>query len=180
MNGNKVVTANFTHDEQLPKDLIINQGVLREDFEALDGWSVSGSASGYLAEIDTTNYRIETNSIRLTTPSGGNVIVAKSVNWDLSAPAEQGNFRLWVYVYGTSEPAGFQIHLSNDAGFQNYYVAWYGSGIRFRNRPGVEPHQPAQIRLDSGGRLIVDEFHHGHKIPVRRNNCGLLLAGWAL
>ncbi len=136
MNGNKVVTANFTHDEQLPKDLIINEGVLREDFETLDGWGVSGSASGYSAVIDTTNYKAGTNSIKLTTPSGGNVIVSKSVNWDLSAQAEQGNFRLWVYVYGTSEPAGFQIHLSNDAGFQNYYVARYGSGIRFRNRPG--------------------------------------------
>ena len=136
MNGNKVVTANFTHDEQLPKDLIINQGALRDDFETLGGWSVSGSASGYSAVIDTMNYKVGTNSIKLTTPSGGNVIVAKSVNWDLSAEAEQGNFRLWVYVYGTSEPAGFQIHLSNDAGFQNYYVPRYGSGIRFRNRPG--------------------------------------------
>ena len=137
MNGNKVVTANFTHDEQLPKDLIINQGVLREDFETLDGWNVSGSMPGYSANIDTTNFKVGTNSIKLTTPSSGNVIGTKSVNWDLSAPAEQGNFRLWVYVYGTSGPAGFQIQLSNDAGFQNYYVhKRYGSGIRFRNRPG--------------------------------------------
>jgi uncharacterized repeat protein (TIGR02543 family) len=136
ITGNKVVTATFTQDQQLPKNLIVNQGTLRENFDSMTGWTVSGSPSGYSAVVDTTNYKVGTGAIRLTTPINGNVYISKTVNWDLSASNEQGNLRLWVYVNCPVEPYDFRIYLSNDSTFQNYFIAWQGSGFKFRYLPG--------------------------------------------
>ena len=103
----------------------------------MSGWTVSGSGIGYSAAIDTTNYKVGSSSIKLTTPTGtGNVFITKSVNWDLSSPTEQGNFRFWVYVYGTSEPYGFQVLMSNDTGFQNHFISYYNAPFKFRVHPG--------------------------------------------
>ena len=73
----------------------------------MSGWTVSGSGSGYSAVLDTINVKEGAASIKLTTPASGNVIITKTVAWDLSA--NQGNFRLWVYVSGSSEPTGGSI-----------------------------------------------------------------------
>ena len=131
------VIANFVQDEVLPKDLIVSPGTLREDFETLDGWTVSGSLSGsYFVVADATNYKVGSGSLKLTTPANGYVQISKPVNWDLSAPDEQGNFRLWVYVYGSAEPSDFRIMLSNDATYQNYFVTYYHDAYKLPYRPG--------------------------------------------
>ena len=100
------------------------------------GWTVSGSGSGYKAVLDTANVKEGTASIKLTTPASGNVTITKTETspWNLSA--DQGNFRLWVYVSGTSEPTGGSIILSSDAAFSNYYITSYGGAFKLRNKPG--------------------------------------------
>ena len=103
----------------------------------MGGWTVTGSGSGYSAVIDTINYKVGNSSIKLTTPSGtGNVQISKTVNWDMSAQDERGNFRLWVYVHGTSEPTDFMVTMSNNQNYQNYFITYYNAPYKFRNRPG--------------------------------------------
>jgi peptidoglycan/xylan/chitin deacetylase (PgdA/CDA1 family) len=86
--------------------------------------------------LDTANVKEGTATLKLTTPASGNVTITKTETppWNLSA--DQGNFRLWVYVSGTSEPTGGSIILSSDAAFSNYYITSYGGAFKFRNKPG--------------------------------------------
>ncbi len=121
----------------LPQNLISSNGILRESFDSMSGWTVGGSGSGYSVAVDTTNHKEGSASIRLTTPTGtGEVSITKAVNWDLSNADEQGNLRFWVYVEGTGEPSDFLIQMSNDANFQNYFSVNYTHPIKFRYRPG--------------------------------------------
>ncbi len=100
----------------------------------MSDWTVSGSGTGYSAALDTVNVKEGAASIKLTTPASGNVTITKPVTWDLSA--NQGNFRLWVYVSGTSEPTGGSIILSSDASFSNYFITSYGGAFKLRYKPG--------------------------------------------
>jgi peptidoglycan/xylan/chitin deacetylase (PgdA/CDA1 family) len=134
MSEDKTVTATFSQGHFLPKNLIVSSGSVLEDFESMSSWAVSGSGSGYSAVLDTNNYKDGAASIKLNTPFNGNVTITKSVNWDLSA--DQGNFRLWVYVSGASEPTGGSIILSSDTTFTNYYITSYGAAFKLRYKPG--------------------------------------------
>ena len=70
MDVDKQVTATFVQITcALPRNLIGAPGNLRENFESLSGWTVSGSATGYSATVDTTNHKVGNASIQLTTPS---------------------------------------------------------------------------------------------------------------
>ena len=129
-----VVTAHFTQDVVLPKDLIDDEGMVVEDFETLSGWTVTGSGTGYSAAVDNVNVQEGDASIKLTTPSRGNVTLTKPVVWDLSD--DQGNFRLWVYVSGASEPSGGSIILSSDNSMMNYFITYYGGAFKLRFKPG--------------------------------------------
>ena len=129
-----VVTAHFTRDVVLPKDLIDDEGMVVEDFETLSGWTVTGSGTGYSAVVDNVNVKEGDASIKLTTPSRGNVTLTKPVVWDLSD--DQGNFRLWVYVSGASEPSGGSIILSSDNSMMNYFITYYGGAFKLRFKPG--------------------------------------------
>ena len=132
------VTATFqeTASVPLPANLITSNGTLREAFDTASGWTVQGKPSGYSAVVDTENYKENLASLKLTTPLNGYVQITKSINWTLPDGPDRGNFRLWVYVYGTNEPTGGYILLSNDSGFRNTYVVNYGGAFRFRLKPG--------------------------------------------
>jgi len=134
MDEDKGVSVIFTQGLTLPQNLIVSSGTLREGFENRDEWTVTGSGTGYSAAIDTVNVKEGSASIKLTTPASGNVTITKPVTWDLSA--DQGNFRLWVYVSGTSEPTGGSIILSSDTNFSNYYITSYGGAFKLRYKPG--------------------------------------------
>ncbi len=134
MDNDKTATAVFAQTISLPKDLIVNPGTVVEGFESMSGWTISGSGTGFGATLDTSNFKEGVASIMLTTPASGNVTITKPVTWDLSA--NQGNFRLWVYVSGSSEPTGGRIILSNDASFSNYWTASYGGAFKLRYKPG--------------------------------------------
>ena len=138
MFGPKQVSAVFSQAAcYVPKDLVGAKGNIREDFESMTGWTVSGTGTGYSATVDPVNFKSGNSSVKLTTPSGtGWVRILKTVNWNLSAPEERGNFRLWVYVHGTGEPTDFSIALSNDANFANSFITWYNAPFKFRYRPG--------------------------------------------
>jgi peptidoglycan/xylan/chitin deacetylase (PgdA/CDA1 family) len=136
LSSNKTVTATFIQNQQLPKNLVVNSGTLREDFESMNGWTVAGSPSGFAAVLDPANHQVGAQSIKLTTPNNGYVQISKTINWDLSAPSEQGNFRFWVYVPGTAEPRDFRILMSNDTLYQNYFITYYNNAYKFRFRPG--------------------------------------------
>ena len=138
LESDMVVGASFTQELiTLPKDLITDPGILRENFKSMDGWIVSGSGSGFYASVDTTNYKEGEAAIKMTTPATtGNVAITKAVNWDMATPDEQGNFRFWVYVHGTAAPRDFQILMSNDASFQNYFITYYNASYKFTNLPG--------------------------------------------
>ena len=114
MDADKTVTATFIEVEGviLPKDLIVTPGTVIQGFEFLSGWKVGGTGTGYGMRLDTAHVKEGAASIKMTTPSSGNVIIGKNVTWDLSA--NQGNFRLWVYVSGNSLPTNGSIKLSTD------------------------------------------------------------------
>ena len=137
MDVDKQVTATFVQVTcALPQNLNDGPGVLREDFKSMSGWTVSGSAPGFSAVIDTANHKVGNASIQLTTPSSsGYVGIKKTVNWDLSSPDQQGNIRFWVYVHGTSEPTGFQVYMYNSNQNNGFYAS-YGRPFRLRYRPG--------------------------------------------
>ncbi len=80
LESDMVVGASFTQELiTLPKDLITDPGILRENFESMDGWIVSGSGSGFYASVDTTNYKEGEAAIKMTTPATtGNVAITKS------------------------------------------------------------------------------------------------------
>jgi len=136
IDRNIAVTAHFVQDVTLPKDLVDDPGVLREGFETLDGWTVSGSPSGFSALADSSLQKEGASSIKLTAPAGGYVHLTKDVAWDLSAIDERGNFRFWVYVHDATEPRDFQILASSDATFQNYFITYYNEAYKLRYRPG--------------------------------------------
>ena len=103
----------------------------------MSGWTVTGSQTGYSPTINTTNYKTGNSSIKLTPPSSyGYVRMVKTVNWDMSAPDERGNFRFWVYVHGTGEPTDFSVTLSNNQQYSNYFTTYYNAPYKFRYRPG--------------------------------------------
>jgi hypothetical protein len=107
MNGNKTVGAYF------------QQGILRESFDTLSGWTVIG---GGTMTLDTVNYRQGIASIRLAMPvRNGYEYITKAVNWDLSV--SQGNLKLWLYVSTTGSPASFNILLANNNANKNYFQA---------------------------------------------------------
>ena len=135
MDADKTVTAVFTLGQLLPQNLIVAPGTVLEGFENRSDWTVSGSGTGFSAALDTVNVKEGAASIKLTTPASGNVTITKDVTtWNLSA--NQGNFRLWVYVSGTSEPTGGSIILSSDSSFSNYFITSYGSAFKLRYKPG--------------------------------------------
>ena len=131
MDVDKTVSATFVQNLcSLPQNLNGDTGTLREDFESLSGWTVSGSGPGYSATINTTNYKVGNASIKLTPPSSyGYVSMYKTVNWDMSSPDERGNFRFWVYVHGTGEPDGLQVELSNNQQYANYFTTYYNASL---------------------------------------------------
>lgn len=137
MDSDKIVEAHFavTH---LPKDLIEVDGTLREDFDQLAGWTVSGTAGAdYAAELDTIHVQQGAASIRLKAPAGGHVQIERAVSWDLSAAHERGNFRFWVYVpAGTAAPAAFSLTAANDVAFSDAFIARYADAYRFTYLPG--------------------------------------------
>ena len=106
-----------------------------EGFENRSDWTVSGSGTGLLGcarhgqrqgrcgfdQADHSRQRQCDHHKACAT-------------WDLSA--NQGNFRLWVYVSGTSEPTGGSIILSTDSSFSNYFITSYGGAFKLRYKPG--------------------------------------------
>ncbi len=120
----------------LPQNLVSGTNTLREDFESLSGWTVSGGA-GYAVTLDTVNYKTGNAALKMTTPTAaGYVTIRKTVNWNLASADEKGNFRFWVYVYGSGEPVDFNVMMSNDTGYRNYFTTYYNAPIKFRYRPG--------------------------------------------
>jgi uncharacterized repeat protein (TIGR02543 family) len=121
-NGNMISTTNpvtIIMDGSKTISAYFQLGTLRENFNAIDGWTEKGKAT---LAMDTGNYKEGMASIKLTMPSSeGYGYLTKSVRLDLSAPGEQGNLRFWVYLSNTGIPTNLQIWLSNDAAFKNYY-----------------------------------------------------------
>ena len=184
LNAAKTVGASFTQNSvvTLPKDLIVTPCTLREDYDTMTGWTVSGSGTGYSAVLDTANYKVGGASIKLTTPSAtGNVAITKYVNWDLLAPAEQGNFRFWVYVHGSGEPTDFQILMSNDTTFQNYFTTYYNTSYKFRYRPGwnLINLRTSDWRVAAGSPSWTNPYR-ACPLPLLRVYSGFILTGWAL
>ncbi|MHB8124013.1 MAG: InlB B-repeat-containing protein, partial [Desulfuromonadaceae bacterium] len=138
MDADKAVSAPFVENLcYIPQNLIGDTGTLREDFETLTGWTVNGSQPGYSATLNTTDFKVGNSSIKLTPPTTyGYVSMIKTVNWDMSAPDERGNFRFWVYVHGTDEPVDFTITMSNNPQYSNTFVTYYNASYKFQYRPG--------------------------------------------
>jgi peptidoglycan/xylan/chitin deacetylase (PgdA/CDA1 family) len=89
---------------------------LLEGFEDVSEWTVGAGT----AVNDTTLFKSGTQSIRLTSTSGGNCNITKTISADLSAAS---TLYYWVYVAdGTLDNiSDVQVILSNDSGFTNYY-----------------------------------------------------------
>jgi uncharacterized repeat protein (TIGR02543 family) len=111
MNGNKTVSA------------FVQSGTLRESFDTLTGWTAKGSGT---MTLETVNFKEGLAAIRLTMPvrvvqGKIDLNITKAVNWNLSDT--QGNLKFWLYVSNTGSPKGFQILLSNDSNFKDYFLA---------------------------------------------------------
>ena len=130
----------------------------------MSGWTVTGSQTGYSATINTTNYKVGNSSMKLTPPSSyGYVRMVKTVNWNMSAPDERGNFRFWVYVHGTGEPTDFSITMSNNQQYSNYFITYYNASYKFRYRPGWNLVNLRASDWRVGCRIpIMDQSHCQH------------------
>lgn len=100
-------------------DLQANRGSVLEDFETTTGWSAT---NGTIAN-NPDQFRSGTQSIKLTTNTGAQGYMTKTVAWDLSACQRVA---FWAYLHSPLADYGgaLRIDLSNDAGFGNYYRAW--------------------------------------------------------
>lgn len=101
---------------RLPKNLLNSAGVLLEDFENINDWTVrSGSIASNTSEVKSGS-----QSIKATTNSGATLQIDKVVNWDLS---NMQRLSLWVYIHDAASSYGgsIQLWLGTDSSFNN---AW--------------------------------------------------------
>ncbi len=96
-------------------------GTSRESFDTLSPWVQKGSGTKVL---DRDNRKEKIASIKLILPKkNGFITITKNVNWDLKSPQEQGTLRFWLYVSDAGSLTNFQIILSNDNNFKNFFYA---------------------------------------------------------
>lgn len=100
----------------------ISQGTLLEGFEDSTEWSVSG---GSVAN-DTSFVKESTKSLKLTSGSGTNCIATKTININLNA---YGSLYFWLYIPTLVGVSSFQIILSNDSSFTNYFSKTFTSTL---------------------------------------------------
>lgn len=86
-----------------------------ESFGTIGDWTVTSGA----AVADTTNFLTgATQSIQLSSDSGANGVMTKTISADLSQSAV---ISLYVYITTATNLSDFVFYLSNDSGFANYY-----------------------------------------------------------
>jgi len=84
----------------VPPNLVSYTGTQISSFDSATEWTVSlaNGASGTESE-DTVHFREGTGSLQLTTGiAGGEVVVQKTINQDMSSMLYGGRVRLWVYL----------------------------------------------------------------------------------
>ncbi|MDQ3816315.1 MAG: polysaccharide deacetylase family protein [Acidobacteriota bacterium] len=92
----------------------VQAGVLFEDFESIVGWTVdAGSAAS-----DATYFKTGSQSIKLTSTSGGAAYITKTISSDLS---RAGRISLWVYLPSLAEVASVQIILASTTDFSKFF-----------------------------------------------------------
>lgn len=104
----------------LPQYLLLSQATTYEDFEDLNDWTAAGTGASMSA--NTSEWKSGTQSIRLTTGSGGAATMTRAVNWDLS---RLSRLHLWIYLHGDPADLSGDIYIffSNDTGFTNRFEA---------------------------------------------------------
>jgi peptidoglycan/xylan/chitin deacetylase (PgdA/CDA1 family) len=84
----------------VPPNLVSYTGTQISSFDSATEWTVSSAngASGTESE-DTVHFREGTGSLQLTTGiAGGEVVVQKTINQDMSSMLYGGRVRFWVYL----------------------------------------------------------------------------------
>jgi peptidoglycan/xylan/chitin deacetylase (PgdA/CDA1 family) len=81
----------------LPKNYLLDEGILLEGFENALEWSNSVGT----IEEDTINFKSGTKSLKLTSPEGSLIRATKTVSLNLN-PSKINTLKLWLYLY--SEP----------------------------------------------------------------------------
>lgn len=82
-------------------------------------------------------YKTGTQSIKITSNSGANAYMTKTVNWDLSG--SWNSLQFWFYVHNetlTDYGNDVYIWLSNDSGFTNYFKSGFMVGLIRTGKPG--------------------------------------------
>ncbi len=107
----------------LPRYLMTNPGTLYEGFQNASDWTVT---DGTLA-ANFDQYKIGSQSLRLTCTPGTEASMIKTVNWDMSG--DWGRLLLWFYVnHDLNDPSDnkdrFVLSLSNDETFTNYFQCY--------------------------------------------------------
>jgi peptidoglycan/xylan/chitin deacetylase (PgdA/CDA1 family) len=103
----------------LPQNFSLNPGSVLDNIDTPTDWTaVNGSISA-----DTTNYKVGTQSVMLTTASGGDATMTKTVAWNLSASK---CISVWIY-FGSpvaQYTSSVQLRLGSVAGMGDMYYAF--------------------------------------------------------
>lgn len=104
---------------RLPRYLRYAEGTVGESFQNAGDWTVT---TGNTPTLDTTNKVEGSGSIALDTTGATSHVFYKTVNWDLSEPANREVMSLALrWAATTFTPENISIDLSNDSGFTNYF-----------------------------------------------------------
>lgn len=117
----------------LPKNLLLSSGTLFEGFETLGDWTTN-SAGSQAANTTEGEFREGTQSIKLTTSSGGIQSATKVINWD-SGGAAPNRLRLYFYCHNAAPTDYLYIRViisnsTNIAGI-NFYAS--------KTNPAIQP-----------------------------------------
>jgi peptidoglycan/xylan/chitin deacetylase (PgdA/CDA1 family) len=77
----------------LPQNLITDPGTLWEDFETVGDWTPYASS----VAANTSEFKTGTQSVKMTSTSGGVADMYKTVAWDMSTGWQQ--LRYWLYLH---------------------------------------------------------------------------------
>jgi len=104
----------------LPKNCMVRPDDLLEDFETAGDWTAT---SGSLA-ANTTQFKVGTQSIKLTTPSGGSAAMTKTISWAGLSKYEFLEF--WYYLHDTTtQYTSWTISISSTTDFSKKFTLVY-------------------------------------------------------
>lgn len=111
---------NYGSTELLPKDLLIHEGTLFEDFETPSQWIPTSQGT---ASANITEYKSGSKSIKVVINSGFWAELNKTVVWDLNGDWEQLEYWMYLHNPATDYTSEMSINITTDTGVFKSFIA---------------------------------------------------------